>query len=136
MTLRRCLEDCKDVEELEALLDCFWLCDYFLQNQAQIVDHVPNQIGHLEHIKQWDQSTADQLEHLRVVDLSIDLLAHKYLIFFTLTELELTFASQFEYVLGEFVWDSCNRVALLYLVFSLQPEVDFFQHFMDAVAVL
>ena len=135
MALRRCLKDRKDVQELEALLDCFRLSDYLLQNQAQVVNHVPNQIRYFEHIKQWNQSTADQLEHLCVVDLGFDLLADKYLIFFALTKLELAFATQFKYVLGKLVWNSRNRVALLYLVFSLQPEVDFFKHFMDAVAV-
>ena len=51
MALRGRLQDGQDVEEFQALLDRFWLLDNFLKAEAEIVDHVPNEVRQLEGVE-------------------------------------------------------------------------------------
>ena len=99
MALRGRLQDGQDVEEFQALLDRFWLLDNFLKAEAEIVDHVPNEVGQLEKVKEGHETAADELKDLSVVDLGIDVLAECDLVFLALAELVVVVTPQFKYVL-------------------------------------
>ena len=80
------LQDAQDVEVFEAAFDHLRVAHRLLQDEAQAIDHVPDQLRRFEDVKERDQLAADQLEELGVVYLRIDVLAMSDLFLFAFCE--------------------------------------------------
>jgi len=75
------------------------------------------------------------LKELGVVNRSVDVLTKQDLVFFAVTELVVAMTSQLKDVLWQLI-RHLSLASLFELISALEPEMDFLEHFMDAVTVL
>ena len=128
------LQDAQNVEVFEATFDHLRITHCLLQDEAQAIDHVPDQLRRFKDIEERDKLASDQLEELGVVDLRIDVLAMSDLLLFTFCE-SVIVATEFKDVLRELARHRRCRT-LRVLISLVNPKVNLFEHFVDAKGVL
>ena len=84
MALCLLLENSKNVQILQAAFNKLRIWNSFLKNETEEVDHVPNQLWWLKNIEHGHKFATDKLEQLSVIDLWVDELTVRYLLFLTL----------------------------------------------------
>ena len=80
------LQDAQDVEVFEAAFDYFGVAHCLLQDEAQTIDHIPDQLRRFKNVEKGDKLATDQLKELGVIDLRIDVLAVSNLFLFAFCE--------------------------------------------------
>ena len=80
------LQDAQDVEVFETAFDHLWVAHCLLEDEAQAIYHIPDQLRRFKDVEERDKLAADQLEELGVVNLRIDVLTMSDLFLFTFCE--------------------------------------------------
>lgn len=128
------LQDAQDVEVFEAAFDHLWVAHCLLEDEAQAIYHIPDQLRRFKDVEERDKLAADQLEELGVVNLRIDVLAMSDLFLFTFCE-SVIVATEFKDVLGKLArYRRCRTLRIL--IGLIDPKVNLFEHFVDAKGVL
>lgn len=82
MALGLALHNLEDVERAETLNSLFLLVNVLLENEWEVINHVPNQVGLFKYVKEWYQFAANALEHFLIIYLSVYQLRKRYLVVF------------------------------------------------------
>lgn len=128
------LQDAQNVEIFEAAFDHLGVAHCLLQDEAQAIYHIPDQLRRFKDVQERNKLAADQLEELGVVDLRIDVLAMSDLLLLTFCE-SVIVATEFKDVLGELSRHRRCRT-LRVLISLIDPKVNLFEHFVDTKGVL